>query len=132
MSKATLSRVAEGKFVVTIGDRREVVYVAGPSGNRWAFWSGEVFHSAAVEEAPRSRRAAGTPASETLSAPMPATVVKVLVAAGDRAAKGMTVVVLEAMKMELPIRTVADGVVKAVLCQPGELVQADQPLIVME
>jgi biotin carboxyl carrier protein len=38
-------------------------------------------------------------------------------------------VVAEAMKMELPIRAPADGVVSAVLCREGELVQADQRLV---
>ena len=60
---------------------------------------------------------------------MPATVVKVLVKPGDRVAKGDTVVVLEAMKMELPVRALGDAVVAAVRCREGELVQADATLV---
>ena len=41
---------------------------------------------------------------QPLTAPMPATVLKVLVAAGDVVKKGDAVVMLEAMKMELPLR----------------------------
>ena len=62
-------------------------------------------------------------------APMPATVIKVQVAAGDAVKKGDVVVLLEAMKMELPLRAEADGTVKRVLCKAGELVQPDVPLI---
>jgi 3-methylcrotonyl-CoA carboxylase alpha subunit len=62
---------------------------------------------------------------------MPATVVKVLVKPGDRVARGDTVVVLEAMKMELPLRAASDATVKAVHCREGELVQPDAVLIEM-
>jgi biotin carboxyl carrier protein len=60
---------------------------------------------------------------------MPATVLKVLVAPGAAVAKGDTLVVLEAMKMELPIRAAGDGVVGEVFCREGELVQAGAPLV---
>ena len=60
---------------------------------------------------------------------MPATVVKVLVKPGNRVAKGDTVVVLEAMKMELPLRSAGDATVKAVHCREGELVQAEAVLV---
>jgi biotin carboxyl carrier protein len=60
---------------------------------------------------------------------MPATVIKVHVRAGDAVKKGDIVVVLEAMKMELPLRALGDGIVSTVLCREGELVQADATLI---
>ena len=44
-------------------------------------------------------------------------------------AAGDTLVILEAMKMELPLRAPADGRVTAVHCQPGQLVQPDTSLI---
>jgi biotin carboxyl carrier protein len=60
---------------------------------------------------------------------MPARVVKVLVAPGAAVRKGETVIVLEAMKMELPIRAPENATVGAVHCEEGELVQADAVLI---
>jgi biotin carboxyl carrier protein len=60
---------------------------------------------------------------------MPATVIKVQVRAGDAVKKGDVMVVLEAMKMELPLRALGDGVVAAVRCREGELVQADATLV---
>jgi biotin carboxyl carrier protein len=36
------------------------------------------------------------------------------------------------MKMELPIRSLSDGTIAAVRCREGDLVKADQVLIVME
>jgi biotin carboxyl carrier protein len=67
--------------------------------------------------------------AQSLAAPMPATVIKVLVAPGDHVTKGDVVVLLEAMKMELPIRALSDGTVTAVHCRDGELVRADQVLV---
>jgi biotin carboxyl carrier protein len=60
---------------------------------------------------------------------MPATVVKVHVKPGDAVKKGDVVVLLEAMKMELPIRAAADAIVAAVHCREGELVQPDALLV---
>jgi biotin carboxyl carrier protein len=63
---------------------------------------------------------------------MPATIVAVPVAAGDQVKQGDPVVVLEAMKMELPLRAPADATVRAVHCHVGELVAADTVLVELE
>jgi acetyl/propionyl-CoA carboxylase alpha subunit len=81
-----------------------------------------------VRSEPR-RRARG--ALDT-SAPMPATVVKVLAEPGTRVRKGDTLIMLEAMKMELAVKAPRDGVVRAVKCQPGELVQPGVNLVELE
>jgi biotin carboxyl carrier protein len=60
---------------------------------------------------------------------MPATVLKVLVAVGARVKKGETLVILEAMKMELPLRASVDATVTAVGCREGELVQPETVLV---
>jgi 3-methylcrotonyl-CoA carboxylase alpha subunit len=70
-----------------------------------------------------------TSAAAALTAPMPATVIKVQARAGDAVKKGDVMVVLEAMKMELPLRALGDGIVSAVRCREGELVQADATLV---
>jgi 3-methylcrotonyl-CoA carboxylase alpha subunit len=75
----------------------------------------------------RRRSAAAT--GGALTAPMPATVIKVQVKEGDAVKKGDVVVVLEAMKMELPIRALGDATVAAIRCKEGELVQADATLV---
>jgi len=67
-----------------------------------------------------------------MPAPMPATVVKVLVTPGQAVRHGDTLVIVEAMKMELPIRAPGDASVKAVHCHEGELVQPDRTLVELE
>jgi biotin carboxyl carrier protein len=63
---------------------------------------------------------------------MPATVIKLLAQPGAAVRKGETLLVLEAMKMELPIRAPADAVVAAVHCREGDLVQPETILIELQ
>ena len=123
-----------GAFRVDREDRTDMVFVAGPAGDRWAFWNGRVFRAdvTAGRREPSIRARRGAHVAQSLAAPMPATVVDVLVKPGDTVRKGDTVVLLEAMKMELPIRAPADGTVTAVHCAPRELVKADAVLVEME
>ncbi len=67
-----------------------------------------------------------------LVAPMPAKVVSVSVAAGDTVAKGATLVVLEAMKMEHTITAPADGTVAGIPVAAGDLVEEGADLVVFE
>ena len=63
---------------------------------------------------------------------MPATVIKVRVKPGDAVKKGDIVVVLEAMKMELPVRAPDSGTVRTIRCREGELVDADAVLLELQ
>jgi len=112
-----------------------VRFVNGPVGSawtvasddrRWVFFDGRVYEIE-VTTATSPRR--GTRHHGSLTAPMPATVRQILVAPGARVARGDTVIILEAMKMELPVRAPANGVIASVHCREGELVQAGVPLV---
>ncbi len=95
---------------------------------RWVFMDGVVYQF----EVQRQGRRRASAHHTSLSAPMPATVRRINVAAGALVKRGETLLVLEAMKMELPVRAPANGVVKAVSCREGELVQPGAPLVEME
>lgn len=60
---------------------------------------------------------------------MAGTVWKVLVKPGDKVAAGTDVLILESMKMEIPITAESDGVVKAVKVKEGDFV-GDGDLVV--
>jgi acetyl-CoA/propionyl-CoA carboxylase biotin carboxyl carrier protein len=128
-----IRQVGDGVYRVEIDGRAQTMYVAGPPRDRWVFWDGRVFHGD-FQLPVAEGRVDRPPARQTrsLTAPMPATVIKVQVKPGDTVKKGTIVVVLEAMKMELPMRASGDGVVAAVRCREGELVPADAPLVDFE
>jgi biotin carboxyl carrier protein len=114
-----------GDGEVRVGDGA-TAWTVSSGETKWVFFNGEVFEIELQTEG-RTRRAGG--AGGSLSAPMPASVVRVDVRPGDVVRQGATLVILEAMKMELPVRAPADGTVRAVHCKPGDLVQPGVPLI---
>jgi propionyl-CoA carboxylase alpha chain len=65
----------------------------------------------------------------SLSAPMPGTVVQVVVAEGEDVVEGQVLVVLEAMKMEHRIVAPADGVVVRISVEQGQMVDGGQVLV---
>ncbi len=68
----------------------------------------------------------------SLLAPMPGKVIRVAVAEGDAVARGQTLVVVEAMKMEHSVKSPTDGTVTAVRIVEGQQVDADQVMVVVE
>jgi biotin carboxyl carrier protein len=63
---------------------------------------------------------------------MVANVWKVVVAQGDHVADGDTLVILESMKMEIPVLAESDGVVVALHVSEGDVVQEGDVLAVLE
>jgi biotin carboxyl carrier protein len=57
---------------------------------------------------------------------------KVEVAVGQRVAEGDTLLIVESMKMEIPVSALADGIVFELLVAEGELVVDDQVLAILE
>lgn len=114
------------------GTPREVhaLAVLDAEGRAWTWVEGEII----VVDPPNPTRRAGPAAAATgsLASPMPATVVTVLVAVGDRVEAGQTLVLLEAMKMELPLQAPHAGIVTAVACAPGDLVPPGEPLVTLD
>jgi acetyl/propionyl-CoA carboxylase alpha subunit len=83
-----------------------------------------------VETAARTPGTAGE--QSALTAPMPGTVIKVLVAPGDRVVARQTLCVLEAMKMETPVASPYEAVVRAVHVQEGDRVVGGALLVELE
>jgi 3-methylcrotonyl-CoA carboxylase alpha subunit len=71
------------------------------------------------------------PTDERVLAPMPATVTHVAVMSGDAVSKGETLVVLEAMKMEIAMAAPHDGVVKSVACAVGDMAKEGAELVTL-
>ncbi len=123
--------VRPGVYRVEVDGRAEIVHVAGSPGHQWVHWRGRVFERPFAADEPAVRRSS-TERHQSLSAPMPATVLKIVAPEGTPVRKGDTLLILEAMKMELPIRAPADAVVRSMRCREGELVQPGTTLVELE
>ena len=111
--------------VVEVEGRRLKVGV--PSG---IFAAGQ---SASLGKAPKraASHLAGGSTEGTITSPMQATVVKVMVEVGARVVAGDILCVLEAMKMEQPIMAPKDGVVEAVNISVGDSISGGHLLVVL-
>ncbi|HEY8536382.1 MAG TPA: biotin/lipoyl-containing protein [Vicinamibacterales bacterium] len=124
---ATVEPAGPDAWRVSIGGRTSTVLAAGAPGHPWLFHRGTVVRPE-IDDPVASSGVRHTAAS-AIAAPMPASVRAVLVAPGDPVTEGQTLIVLEAMKMELPLRAPADGTVAAVHCAVGDLVQPGTELV---
>ena len=123
--------IGHGRFLVSLDGRKQLAYGVADRDRAWVFIDGHTY-VVASRESPQRGAVGLVDERLALSAPMPATVIAVNTAVGREVGEGDTVIVLEAMKMELPIAAPRAGRVKAVLCRPGELVQPGEPLLELE
>ncbi len=126
---ADVVRRSDGSWSVSEpgSGRRLVAHaVTDAAGAVWVAVEGEVF-----VDAPRGRdgrrQTAAVPGG--LESPMPAQVTAVLVEPGDEVTMGTPLVLLDAMKMELPVRAPFDGRVRAVHCAVGDRVAPGHTLV---
>jgi biotin carboxyl carrier protein len=70
--------------------------------------------------------------AEVVAAEMVANVLEVLVAPGQDVAPGAALVLLESMKMEIPVLAEVGGRVSAVKVDVGDVVQTGDVLVVIE
>jgi geranyl-CoA carboxylase alpha subunit len=111
------------------GPQQALAWAVISEGTAWVFLEGRVF---TFEVGPVARRRTTAAHHGPITAPMPATVRKIAVSVGDAVARGDVLIVLEAMKMEMPVRADADGTVQSVNCREGERVKPGQVLVELE
>ncbi len=122
-----ITALANGRYRVDDGERAFIADAVRDGGTSWIWLDGHLF-----EVAPASTSRARVPHDDDALMPqMSAKVIRVIVTEGQTVALGDTLVVLEAMKMEMPIRAPRAGVIKTVRCAEGDLVQPGTPVVEM-
>jgi biotin carboxyl carrier protein len=134
-----IARIAERVYRVqieSVGDGMRLIFEDGQS-LVWMAADGEMRHvwvdgeqmALTVTSAGRTGRKAAGSADKQIRAGMPGQVRAVLVAVGDEVKAGQTLVVMEAMKMEIRAAAPFDGVVASVRVQLGDVVERDAVLV---
>ncbi len=127
-------RAENGAVVFRVADRAQTAYYAIERARRWVWVEGRTFVLTLASPGARAGGAGehGHTGEGTIRAPMPGHVRAVQVAEGERVAKGQTLFVLEAMKMEIRIPAPRSGTLARVLVQPGQPVERETELAVID
>ncbi len=131
---ASIVEVEPGVFSVLMDGVSYLAQSSGTGSARTVDVEGSVFDIEITD--PRApRRKTGAMAGEgrqTIVAPMPGKIVRLLVSAGDSVEPGQGIVVMEAMKMQNELKALRAGVVTAIPVAEGATVSAGEVLASIE
>ena len=120
-------RSDEGKLDMLIDGEHVSAYVSSDGAKRWVTVNGQTL--VLTKSTAGARKSSGHEHASDLMAPMPGVVRSVNVSEGESVSKGQTLMVLEAMKMEIRIQAKNDGVVQKLFVQQGQTVEREQLLV---
>ena len=123
-------RAEGGRLDLLIDGERVSAYVSSDGAKRWVTINGQTV--VLTKSSGAKSRGAGHDHASELAAPMPGQVRGVNFSEGESVAKGQTLLVLEAMKMEIRIQAPTDGVVKKLHVKQGQTVEREQILVEIE
>ena len=116
-----------GRLDLLIDGQRVTAIVSSDGAKRWVTVKGRTALLTKSTGAKRGRAASDR--ADTLTAPMPGQIRAVNVKAGEAVTRGQTLLVLEAMKMEIRIQAPRDGEIKALHVKQGQTVEREQILV---
>jgi len=108
-----------GQLIVELGSHREIAHVANSGDDWWIHFNGRTHLVRLHEKGGGSRKEE----EGSLAAPMPGTVIQILVKAGQRVREGQTLLLLEAMKMEHKVTATKNGTVESLNFSVGDRVE---------
>jgi len=117
----------DGQLDLLIDGERVTAYVSSNNAKRWVTIKGRTY--LLTKQSGSRRSGAKHDHSGELTAPMPGQVRAVNVNEGDEVTKGQTLMVLEAMKMEMKIQAPMDGTVSKLFVKQGDTVEREQMLV---
>ena len=129
--QAEVLQAENGKLNLLIDGQHVTAYVSSDNAKRWVTINGQTFVLTKSSGARKGRHGHHHAAGE-LTAPMPGQVRAVNVSEGDTVTKGQTLLVLEAMKMEIRVHAPRGGVVRKLFVKEGQTVEREQILIEIE
>jgi len=130
--QAEVLHVENGKINLFIDGQHVSAYVSSDNAKRWVTVNGQTFVLTKPAAGARKSGHGHHHTAGELTAPMPGQVRAVNVSEGEAVTKGQTLLVLEAMKMEIRVQAPMDGVVKKSFVKQGQTVEREQVLIEIE
>ncbi len=121
-----------GKLELLINGQRVVAYISSDGAKRWVTINGQTEVLIKASGARNHGKSSSHDQQSELAAPMPGVVRSVNVEQGEAVGKGQTLMVLEAMKMEIRIHAPRECVIRNLLVKQGQTVERDQVLIEIE
>jgi len=128
---AALVRVEGAQLDLLINGEPVSAVVSFDGANRWVTVNGRTILLEKTSGLPKTEGPGAHPAGHLLS-PMPGQVRAIQVLEGDQVSKGQTVLIVEAMKMEMKIVAQTDGLLKKLSVQVGQKVDRDQLLGIVQ
>jgi biotin carboxyl carrier protein len=128
--QAEVLQADNGRLKLLIDGQHITAYVSSDNAKRWVTVNGQTFvltKSSGVRRGGHAHHAAGE-----LTAPMPGQVRALNISEGEAVTKGQTLLVLEAMKMEIRVHAPRGGVVRKLFVKEGQTVEREQILIEIE
>jgi biotin carboxyl carrier protein len=140
--QAQASQLRPGEWVLELdGLRRCLAYIAIDGANHWVALAANAGSGAGqpsgqtycltVPDVRRAARHGAAAGDAALEAQMPGTVRQVLVVEGQQVARGQTLALLEAMKMEIRVTAPGAGLVTRVAVTAGQTVDRGQALFAL-
>ena len=123
-------RAGNGQLELLIDGERVMAYVSSDGAKSWVTVNGQTLMLTKASGA--KRKSSSHDHASELVAPMPGLVRSVSVVEAEAVKKGQTLLVLEAMKMEIRIQAPKDGLVKKLFVKQGQTVEREQVLIEIE
>jgi acetyl/propionyl-CoA carboxylase alpha subunit len=117
-----------GQITLRFQGRPVTLYIAEDDGTRWVSYLGCTFKLEKPDRPSFQREAEGSQ-SNLLRSPMPSLVREIQVNPGDVVSQGQTLMILEAMKMEIRIQAPKPARVAQLAVQTGDQVDRDQVLV---
>jgi biotin carboxyl carrier protein len=127
-----LIHVEKEKLDLLVNGKRIIAYISSDGVKRWVTVNSRTFVLTKPAAGARDHGHGGHHAAGELTAPMPGQVRAVNVSEGEAVTKGQTLLVLEAMKMEIRVQARRDGMVRKLLVRQGQTVEREQILIEIE
>ncbi len=129
--RAEVLHEGNGKLDLLIDGKHITAFVSFEKTKRWVTVHGQTFVLTKSSGA-RKGGHGGQQAAGELIAPMPGQIRTVNVSEGETVTKGQTLLVLEAMKMEIRVHAPFDGVVSSISVKVGQTVEREQILVKMD